>query len=482
MKFKAFHVAVTGALGAIIMAGVGCAGGPVGSSSVPGANGAGGVTVGGATSGSAQSTAVLINIGDFASVPELNAPKVDRIVSFQLTIDSVTFRSSTGDVPWLSQPRRLELTRLSSRFEPLLVRHVPQGDYSPVVIGVSDPQISFIDSSGVLHENVAPTLASSSETLNIQLSIGSTPTLFSLVPLADSVSFADDAVTVTPRFGLGWPASSVQIDDLVGSVTSMGSNSFAVCGIGSAYANGTFTFTTDSNTQFQGVTGVGGLTTGFIVSVSGRPKSDGSLLATKVKVENNNPSLGLVIEGITLSMAPGRLQMLVRQFSGLGAPSPTVGGALTLDANAATQFRVDRDNVDLNNLNFTPTFDALNMVLGQNVRVSTSGSDIATSIPFIAEQLTLEPQSFDGIASASASGSVSGQFTFTLELSGDSAFAHMTGHNSVLVTLQPSSRMFIFSLGDGCISCITNQPVRVRGLLFFSKGQYQLVADQLAEN
>jgi hypothetical protein len=74
------------------------------------------------------------------------------------------------------------------------------------------------------------------------------------------------------------------------------------------------------------------------------------------------------------------------------------------------------------------------------------------------------------------------QFTFTLELSGDSAFAHMTGHNSVLVTLQPSTRMFIFSLGDGCISCITNQPVRVRGLLFFSKGQYQLVADQLAEN
>jgi hypothetical protein len=159
-----------------------------------------------------------------------------------------------------------------------------------------------------------------------------------------------------------------------------------------------------------------------------------------------------------------------------------VGRALSLDANAATQFRVDRDNVDLTNLNFMPTFDALNMVLGQNVRVSTTGSDIATSIPFIAEQLTLEPQSLDGIASAPASGSVSGQFAFTLNLSGDSAFAYMTGHNSVLVTLQPSTRMFVFSLGDGCVSCITNQPVRVRGLLFFSKGQYQLVADQLAEN
>jgi hypothetical protein len=68
MKFKAFHVAVTGALGTIIMAAVGCAGGPVGSSSVPGVNGAGGVTVGAATNGNAQSTAVRINIGDFRCV------------------------------------------------------------------------------------------------------------------------------------------------------------------------------------------------------------------------------------------------------------------------------------------------------------------------------------------------------------------------------------------------------------------------------
>src|SRR5215472_17369002 len=112
MKSKAFHVVVTGALGAIIMAAVGCAVGP-------GATGSG-ATSGSAAGGRAQSSAVVINIGDFASVPEANAPTVGRIVSFQLTIDAVTLRSSTGDVPLLSQPRRLELTRLSSRFEPLL--------------------------------------------------------------------------------------------------------------------------------------------------------------------------------------------------------------------------------------------------------------------------------------------------------------------------------------------------------------------------
>ena len=108
------------------------------------------------------------------------------------------------------------------------------------------------------------------------------------------------------------------------------------------------------------------------------------------------------------------------------------------------------------------------MALGQNVRTATTGSDMAISSPFIAEQLTLEKLSFDGLAGAPTAGSVPSQFTFTLELSADSAFAHLTGHTSVPVTLQPSTKMFTFSLGDGCITCITGQPVRVRGLLFFS--------------
>jgi hypothetical protein len=481
MKYGAFHVAATGALWAIVMAALGCGSGPL-----TGGNGLGGGTNGGGNSGGAiggnATTATLVNVGDFASVPEASAASVDRIVSFQLTIESVTLHSSSQDVQWLSSPRRLELSRLSSRFEPLLLGNVPQGDYSAVVIGVSDPLISYIDPGGVLHENVAGTLTSSSETLNVQLSIGATPTIFSLVPLADSVSFGANTIVVTPRFSLNWPASSVEIEDLVGSATNVGSNSFAVYGIGTANANGTFNFTTDSNTEFQGVIGVGGLATGAIVSVSARPKSDASLLATKVKLEHNDPSFGLVMEGTLLYLVPGRFQMLVRQFSGPGAPWPVVGRAVSLDANASTQFRIDRDNVDLENLDFTPSFGATNMALGQNVRAATNGSDIALSTPLIAKQLTLEKLSLDGIAGAPTAGSAPSQFTFTLELSAGSAFAHLTGHTSIPVVLQPSTKMFTFSLGDGCITCITGQPVRVRGLLFFSDGQYRLVAELLAEN
>jgi hypothetical protein len=97
-----------------------------------------------------------------------------------------------------------------------------------------------------------------------------------------------------------------------------------------------------------------------------------------------------------------------------------------------------------------------------------------------AGQLKLEEQSLDGIAGTVTAGSVAGQFSFPLSLTADSAIAKLTGHTSVLVTLQPSAEVFIFSLGDGCITCITGQPMRVRGLLFFSGGQYRLVARRMA--
>src|SRR5262249_13550370 len=155
-------------------------------------------------------------------------PTADQIVSFKLTIDSVAVRSANGGVSQLlPNPRRFELSRLSLKQEPLLLGNVAPGNYSAIVIGVSNPEISFIDSSGVLHEDVAASLASPTATLNVSFSIGSAPAFFILRPLLpSSVSFGGGGiVTVTPRFDSFGP-SEVQngvgmVDDLVGRVTTV---------------------------------------------------------------------------------------------------------------------------------------------------------------------------------------------------------------------------------------------------------------------
>lgn len=446
-------------LGLTLQLGCGGGGGTAPSSSDSSSSGS---NSNGSSGNGGSGTAVLVNLGEFAEVP-------DQIVALELTIDSISLRSSSGEVSQLlPNPRRVELSRLKA--EPLLLHNVSQGNYSGVVIGVSDPKISYIDSSGVLHEDVAASLTSSSATNLSEFGFDSTPGGINL-NLFVSVSFGDgSAVTVTP--GLNFSTGGQPTRDLVGRVTTVGSSSLTA-----DISNGTFTLATDGSTEFQGVTTLNELTAGMTVEVDAVLDSGGTFRATKVELENDK-SNALVVEGLTLSTSLAQLQMLVREVHApVNVSQPKVGKALTVDANASTQFRLEPDGVDLNNLGFTPAFDALTIAPGQNVRAAaTSGS--ATTIT--ADQLKLEKQSLDGIAGPVTAGSVSGQYSFPLTLAPDSAFAQLTGHTSLLVTLQPSTQKFLYLGLEDCVTCIIGGNVRVRGLLFFSGGQYRLVAEWLA--
>ena len=438
---------------------LGCAGGSGGI--MPSSSGSNGGTGSGGNGGSAGSTAVLVSLGEFTTVP-------DQIISFEITIESVALHSSKGDVALLSTPRRVELSRLKA--EPLLLGSAPQGKYSGVVIGVSNPEISFIDSSGVLHEDVVASLTSANATNPSEFSFDSTPRGINL-NLFLSVSLGSgSAVTVSP--GLNFSTGGGPTEHLVGRVATVVSGSFT-----SDVGNGTFTFATDSSTEFQGLTGLSGLTAGMTVEVDAVLGSGGTFRATKVKLENDVPS-AQVVEGLTLSTSLAQIEMLVREVHGpVESSLPGVGKALTVAANASTQFRLEPDDIDLSNLNFTPSFDALTIMKGQNVRAATANGSATT---ITADQLKLEEQSLDGTAGAVTSGSVSGQFTFPVNLAADSAFAQLTGHTSVLVTLQPSTQKFLYFGLENCVTCIAGGTVRVRGLLFFSGGQYRLVAEWLA--
>jgi len=430
--------------------------------------------------GGGGSTAVLISLGDLAAMPGDSGPPVDQIVSFVLTIESVSVHSSSGSVQLLSNPRRVELSRDLLKHEPLLLANVARGHYSGLVVKVSNPEVSFIDPSGMLHEGVAASLAS--PTINIPFSVGSNPVFLILRPLlASSVSFGGgDLVTVTPKFDTFGPVEVQNgvgiISDLVGRVATVSGSSITIDinSIGYKWEqNGTLTFATNSSTEFQGVAALDELSAGMTVEVDAILYSDGTCRANKIEVENN-VATAAVTEGIVRSLAPSQLQMMVREVHGPDDLTiPAVGKLLTANANASTQFRVESEHVDLHNLDFTPTFDALNIAAGQNVRAAGGGGSATT---IAADQLKLEEQSLNGIGGTVTPGAVSGQFTFPLNVTADSAFAQLTGQTSVLVTLQPGT-WGSGEWGYPCISCIAGNHVRVRGLLFFSGGQYRLVAE-----
>jgi hypothetical protein len=406
---------------------------------------------------------VLVNLGDYTAMS-------DQIVSFELTIDSVKLSSATGDVALLPSPRRVELGRLKA--EPLLLANVPQGEYSGVVIGVSDPEISFIDSSGVLHEGVTAALTSSTVSNSSQFGVAATPGAININLFLTASFGGGSVVTVTPA--LNFSTGGEPTKDLVGRVTTVGSSSFTM-----NVGNGTFSFATDSGTEFQGIAALNELAAGMTVEVDAVLGSGGTFRATRVQLESDDASAALV-EGLVLSLAPAQFPMMVREVHGPGGITlPEVGKALTVDANAATQFRLEPDGVDLDNLDFTPVFDAFSIAPGQNLRATTASPSLTT---ITAGQVKLAKQALDGTAGAVNAGSVPDQYSFPLTVNADSAFAQMTGQTSVLVTLQPSTQQYLYFGLEDCVTCIAGGRVRVRGLLFYAGGQYHLVAEWLAVN
>ena len=437
-------------------------GGTVSSLATPPSSGSsGGSNAGSSASSPPGNTAVLISLGEYAAVP-------DPILSLELTIETVTIQSSKGDVPLLSSPHRLELSRFKA--EPLVLANVVQGNYSGIVISVSNPVISFIESGGVLHEHVAAALTSSTTTNNSSFTIDSAPSMINLNPAFGSLGGGS-----VPTMTLGLYFSTVwnpPFKDLVGRITDVGDSQLTI-----DLGNRDLAFSTDSNTKFHDIAAFNDLTAGMTVEVDAVQSSDGTLRATEVKLEQSVAS-ELVVEGLVLSTAPAQFPMLVREVHGpVGVPMLGVGKVLAISANASTQFHLEPDHVDLNNLDFTPTFNALTIAPAQSVR-SSAASGSATAIT--ADQVKLEEQSLNGIAGTVTAGAVSGQFSFPLKLTADSAFAKLTGQTSVLVTLQPSTQKFLYFGLEDCVTCITDGEVRVRGLLFFSGGQYRLVAEWAA--
>jgi hypothetical protein len=413
---------------------------------------------------------VLVNLGEiFQVVP-------DNIVSFELTIDSVKLLSSKGDVSLLSNGRHFQLSTLKS--QPLVLSTVAQGTYSAIEVGLSNPVISYIDSDGNLHQNVAASLTSSTIMNPSPFSVGSAPAVINLHPLL-MVSLGDgSAISVNP--GLNLSSSWASTTDLVGRFMNEGNSWVSIDfedlppSVDPSYYDGNFGFLTDSSTVFQGFNALGELTSGQTVEVDAAFRPDGNIRATRVKVL----PAPVVAEGLTVSTSPAQLQMLVRESHGpFGVPRPVVGKALTVIATAATEFHLDPDRMDFDNLDFTPTFDANNIFPGQNVRAGTSdGSTPAVT----AAQISLEKQSLEGTAGTVVVGSVNGQFSFPLTMAADSAFAKLTGHTSVLVTIQPTTEELLYFGLEDCVTCIAGGSVRVRGMIFFSGGEYRMVAERVA--
>jgi Domain of unknown function (DUF5666)/Domain of unknown function (DUF4382) len=435
---------------------------------------------------SAQSNAatspVQVSLGDAPS---------DWMMAFAMNVKSITLTDSNGaTVNVLTSATPMEMMNLTGTVQPLTTANIPQGTYTQATINVAPVSMGYMDPT--TRQYVQKPLSgtySGTVTFNPPMTVGTGSSVMSFdMNMANSVSINSSGnVTITPMFTATTNPTSTSTEspwrgymqNMVGSVSSTSGSQFT---LSMMMGQQSVTFTTDSNTQFQGVSGTSGMSKGMVVTVDAVTQPDGSLLAQNVESMENSSGMmaGGFIGNITGTPATG-FTMAANSGSGGGMMMSNISSTMAITMSSGTTCTFDSTGVDLTNLPFSPTNFSTNCAIapGQMIDVFSTGGMMmggtgggmmggSTSSSMDASKLRLEPQGMHGtVSNYNANGS---QATFTLTVPSDSAFATMTGMTAITVYKQAGTQMFNTpSLGNG-------SNVEVRGLMFDDAGTYKMVA------
>jgi hypothetical protein len=423
------------------------------------------------TSSTTGGSMLMVAMGDATS---------DRIIAFGLTVNTMTLTGGSNPTV-VSTPTQLEFVRNAGTFQPLVAAQIAPATYTGATFTLSNPQVVAVDP--VSHLPVQLTAALSTTTVNVTFNTplmisGSTAVEVDFdLDLANSVTISGNTATINPVFHVSTKIVRDQDNDdfrdVRGAVTAVTAPSFTIA---SRQMTQLLTFATDSNTQFQGISGLTQLTPGMIVEVNAQEQSNGTLLAKRVEVEEDSDD-GMEVEGfITAETGTPATQFMLNNEFGSGPIAALlnllgIGTSVTVNVSGTTTFSVS-DSDDINSSGLSVAFDANDIGKAQRVEAGAmhQGSFSMSGLVLNADRVRLLQQSLGGTVS-NASGSTPG--TFTLTTASDSAFASLTGQTAITVQVLNSTSQNVTPANGAA--------VRVRGLLFFSgtSKTYTLVASSI---
>ena len=431
----------------------------------------------GCSSSSSPSAATTV-VGAAVSVPVLitDAPS-DQLLTFSITLNSITLTDSAGKTASiLPTPTTVEICHLNGIQAPLLTASVPADTYTSAVITFSNPEITYISSTGT-PVVASPTLATTSYTVNfaspITISSSSTSLLVDLLA-SQSVTISGTTVTVNPVFKVTPVAASSTTPmqgqygtgmDARGAVVSASGTTLVIQPVSGA----NITFITDTSTEYDGVSGLSTLTAGELVEVSFTVQTGGTLLAKNIELKDASSaaSNANILTGPITSIGSGSFNMALMEEMGKGISSSSTGAIYAITANSSTTYGIAPQFQSLSGLPFTPAFSATTMKPGQNVTVTASALSTTASTA-TAASITLAPQTLSGTVASVAS--VGGYTAYNLTLTPGSAFATLSGASSVTVYTNSNT------VSMNATAIAAGSTVRFNGLVFYTGSGYAMVA------
>jgi hypothetical protein len=441
--------------------------------------------------GSSSSTSGSTLTGNTTVMVLATSAANNQLTQFPLTLQSLTLTSQSGKtVTVVSTPQSTEYMHLNGTVEPLTTATIPQDIYTsatatveggfPVCVGLkSDGGLlingalgGYSSGSGATVKLPAPiTVTGTSMGLALDLQVSESISSFSCV--------ANPSATITPVFNLlpvtiaAQPTNSANgmatgLHGLISSGAASGSSFSVTSAFGPTgqVIPGSITWqvSTSSSTAFQGITGASQLAAGLPVDMDVAIQQDGSLLATRVAVYDTNAS--------TLTIAGGLLDEETNSESVLNAAIVEYQGSILYGLSMSNPFsfgnavfQTSGQLTNLKSLPFTASFNAANMVNGQNVFITThAASESRNPIYVPITTMTLLPQTINGTVNAISS---SGGFTtYTVALAAYDLFPNLAVLPGQTTLLTNPGNVVVYA--DSNTQLLNTESISVGSILRFN--------------
>ncbi len=446
----------------------------------------------------------------------LSSTANDQLSEFTIGFTGISLTNQAGQTVNLlaesdTNQQFAEFVHLNGLAEPLVTSSIPQGVYTAATVAVGDSSFNCITfASSVLglstfqYGATLTNAPATTVTVNLASPITITGTSMGLLldlQVAQSAAYSscydpsgNYTYSITPTFNLTPIAFSSQptsaqngkVTALDGEVTALNAPgsmlTLSLPAVPTATAR-TFSVAANGDTVYQGVSNFSDLAQGMFVDIDGAIQGDGSLLATRIAVEDR--SAVDVLVGSVLQTAPDEpalpepAALFFNRFS--QGPDPIASTWYYAISSAVFQVSGQIDN--LQSLPFTADFDGSNIVPGQNVYVSSQTVATSGGVYTPASTITLMPQTINGTIAASSQG---GNFTvYTVTLASYDLFPLLAVQPVQLASLNDPGEVEVYV--DSSAQLLNTQPLavgstlRFYGLIFNDNGTLRMDCSQVSD-
>jgi hypothetical protein len=451
----------------------------------------------------------------------------DQIADFNLNFNTITLTSKAGTtVSLLPAPEHVEFTHLNGTAEPLFTATILDGTYTAATATIGPSSFTCLGGlstgQGVTAIFAYGNTPNSDVTINLPSAItvsGASMVLSLDMLVSQSASWsganclATEPFSITPTFNLTAASSTGFSGSANGKMSGLGGIVASVDASGNSLtlnaADGPETGVTpsgstvsyggpvwqvgaDSNTVFQGISGLSALAEGMWVDFDGTPRPDGTLVATRIAVYDTNTTTLSVSDGpLELVMDdPALIPPLISASAHLGsgilvtgAPPVDVAGGVQDMSYVNAIFQISSQFANLQQLPFPASFSAANMVGGQTILVTSHATEDTSPLYFPASTITLVPQTINGTVTAVSS--ESGYDVYTVSLAVYDLFPQDAALKDQTTELSNPSVVVIYA--DTDTQLLNTQPiavgsvVRFNGLIFNDSGTLRMDCAQISD-